>query len=607
MNKKPRILYVSHCEKACGVFQFGERIGQCLQKSSEFDFRLVNCNGEGDLKDVVKALSPDAVFYNYHPWTMPWVHVGLTESFGVPQVGTIHEVTQSVADRADNSLFHYHIAPDPTLALKNPIVFKTGRLVLPIRNTYPFPSRTTIGSFGFGTNGKGVEALVATVQNTFKEATIRLHIPYARYGDADGASARRIVERCKALVYKPGITLEFSHDFLDEAKLLDFLARNSLNAFLYDRCDDRGISSVIDYALAVQRPIAVRRTSMFRHIWDAVPSICVEEQSMEGIISQGAGPLERFAREWSESNLIWDYERIARKVLSIAAPTLTHPVTSRPTALRRIFGKVRRGLGRIKRRITRSPLVPAPSRVIANWIQRGVAPIDTWDWRRLETYQPVVLDDLQSSKFNRILDNSARLTYRHAISTLFRLLPDLMAKKIPEANVQQAFVFDTVVRLSEKLGPNPRILCVGSFEDTAAWGLKRIGFSIDEIDPVLNFDLDEFVQRPSTAKGSYDIVFSVSVLEHVQNDELFLQQIAGLLKPGGICVLTCDYKDGFVVGDHKPSVDCRLYTQKDFVERLLPKIADCELLDIPEWSCSEPDFHWEGCDYTFASFAFRKN
>ncbi len=81
-----------------------------------------------------------------------------------------------------------------------------------------------------------------------------------------------------------------------------------------------------------------------------------------------------------------------------------------------------------------------------------------------------------------------------------------MSKKIPEANVQQAFVFDTVYRFLKEYN-SPKILCVGSYEDTAAMSLKRMGYKIEDIDPVLNYYLQEYYSKPGVLKGSYDIIF----------------------------------------------------------------------------------------------------
>jgi SAM-dependent methyltransferase len=208
--------------------------------------------------------------------------------------------------------------------------------------------------------------------------------------------------------------------------------------------------------------------------------------------------------------------------------------------------------------------------------------------------------------FNRILDEAARRQYQPAIAKLFKLVPVMMARKIPEANIQQAFVLDTVQKFGSILA-SPNILCVGCYEDTAAESLEILGYRITGIDPALNFDLNIFCQKPGTKKNSFNIIFSTSVIEHVEGDELFIRQITDLLAPGGVAILTCDYNDQYKHGDSIPKEDFRLYTQKDLLERLLPNANDCSLVDTPQWDCPNPDFVYAGCRYTFATFVFRKN
>ena len=45
--------------------------------------------------------------------------------------------------------------------------------------------------------GKGFEKIITLVQNEFKEAKIKLNIPFARFGDNDGSQARKIAEQCR--------------------------------------------------------------------------------------------------------------------------------------------------------------------------------------------------------------------------------------------------------------------------------------------------------------------------------------------------------------------------------------------------------------------------
>lgn len=219
-------------------------------------------------------------------------------------------------------------------------------------------------------------------------------------------------------------------------------------------------------------------------------------------------------------------------------------------------------------------------------------------------YQPIRIP--VGISLNRILDNKARELYKPAIDRLMELVPEAMARKIPEANVQQAFVFDTVYRHLYRY-QEPKVLCVGSHEDTASMSLIKMGCKIEEIDSALNYSLQEYFALPTTIKNSYDIIFSTSVIEHVPDDESFVKCIAGLLAPGGVAVITCDYKEGWKPGEPKPGGNERFYTQRDLKDRLLPLMDNCILWGRPQWDCPNPDFTLGGeYQYTFATFVVMK-
>ncbi len=586
-----KVLFVNHKESQCGVYEFGRNIGHALEKSA-LGFIYQECSSAGELHQTVIRHAPDAIIYNYHPATIVWLTPSVTRKIKLPQIGIIHEVTQTVADRADNSLFNFHIAHDPTLLLKNPIVFKAGRPISTYENMYQIPSIPTIGSFGFGTPGKGFENIIKTVQKEFDEAIVRFNIPFATFGDHDGENAKRIAADCRKLIVKPKIDLQISHEYLEPDQLLDFLAQNSINVFLYEQQGiQRGISSAIDLALAAKRPIGISRNSMFRHILDAVPNICVPESELKTIINNGTAPLEKYYREWSEKTLCWDYQRIVDDVLSRA---------SIPKITTHLNEKILKAKQRIKRRLGIVQNEPH------SWISDST--IDKMKHVNVDSsnliYTPAVLPDDWS--LNNILDDKARKLFQITLSQMFAHLTELMQRKIPDANVQQAFVLDTVYKMVSNI-EDPKILCVGSFEDTASEFLKLLGYNIEEVDPVLNYDLKTFLTKPTTVKGSYDLVFSTSVIEHVEDDGEFLTHICEMLKPKGIAVLTCDYCDTYKPGDPKPEVDFRFYTQKDIKERLLTYAIDCSLVDEPQWDCPNPDFHYIGFDYTFGTIVLRKN
>lgn len=581
------VLFVSHSKKNCGVHEFGYNVADTIRQSKRYDFVYVECDSLEALHQAIDKYQPSAIIYNYYASTMPWlrskvVHTlyrPLNTDIRVPQLGIMHEMTQELADRATNLLFDYIIAPDPTLLLKNPIVFKTGRLIPSYINHFPLPDTPVIGSFGFATPNKGFEEIVRTVQKEFDQAVIRFNIPSADFGDSDGSKARALVEACRLLINKPEIRLEITHDFLSKPEILDFLAQNTINVFLYQDKYGRGLSSTVDYALAVNRPLAVSDSIMFRHLHGVDPSVVVGRSSLRQIMENGPALLDPLRKEWDGTHLVWEYERIADAVLA----------------------KEKEGR---KKRVSWLDL-PGQRKKTFSWLHNTKnATEDLLTVDRTQSYTPIEIPSGQP--LNRILDNAARALYKPAIDKLTELVPLTMAKKIPEANVQQAFVFDTVFRHLKDY-TNPRILCVGSYEDTAALSLKRLGIQMEEIDPVLNYYLQEYYTRPGTTHSSYDIIFSTSVIEHDPDDESFMRCINGLLAPGGLVVLTCDYKDQWKPGDPKPDVDARLYTQKDLRDRFLPIMAGCTLVDQPSWDCPAPDFvYLKKYKYTFASWVAKK-
>jgi hypothetical protein len=636
------ILIVSHQKALCGVYEFGRAVADALAASRRYDFVFAECGGPDDYHAAVATHDPAAIIYNFHVTTLPWLKRGVIARHAGPHVGLIHEVTQEVADQFDTQLFDFAIAPDPTLLLRNPKVFKTGRLIARYENNRPPPSVPRIGSFGFGTPGKGFEALVARVQDEFNEAIIALNIPFATFADADGTNARAIAERCRQTIRKPGIVLEIDHKYMSSLEVLDFLARSSLNAFFYEAQGGRGVSSAVDNALAVGRPIAVTKSSMFRHVHHVRPPVTVDDQRLTDILARGFAPVAGLSREWSAENLVWDYERIISAVLATRAGTKRGFVgkvagrlraTDAFQAVEEIGARVGRKLApsaravvetlessppgrRLRDAVQAHPRLKANLRSIRTRVARADAPATTGDWipttgddshlrisqrGQVERYLPVP----RVQGLNRILDQPAFAIYQPAVDYLFRHMPEVMARKIPQANIQQAFVLDTVMRLVAGI-ERPELLSVGSYEDTAALALMLSGRRVDEIDPVLNYDLSTYMTKPSCKRGSYHAVFATSVIEHVADDERFLREIEELLAPGGVGVITCDFNDSYKPGDPLPAEDRRFYTQRDLRERMLRVLSRCALVDEPHWDCQAPDFSYGGCQYTFASFVFRK-
>ena len=203
---------------------------------------------------------------------------------------------------------------------------------------------------------------------------------------------------------------------------------------------------------------------------------------------------------------------------------------------------------------------------------------------------------------NKILNDDQREYYRDSINELYSLCPDTIKRKIPNANAQQAFVLKTV----KDLYIDGEILSVGSFDDTASESLIKLGYDVKEIDPSINYDLHEYYQLNNMKK--FNIIISTSVIEHVKDDELFIDEICKLLNDGGYAILTCDYKNDYKQGDHKPSVDYRLYTKYDLLERLrnILLLNNCDIYG--DYNYDDIDnFQYEYCTYSFATYVIKKN
>jgi SAM-dependent methyltransferase len=585
------VLYVNHKEAHCGVFQYGARVYDAIKQSAVFNFVYAECTNRSELVNGVKLHRPVAIIYNYYPSTMPWLGAAIHDALPMPQLGTMHEVTQQRVDTADTVLFDFHIAPDPTLLITNPIVFKTGRLIPMCTTHLPQPRTTTIGSFGFGTNGKGFTRIIEQVQQEFETAVIRLNIPFAAFGDSDGSGARAYAEHCRKLVTQSGIDLRITYDFMEPDDLLGFLEGNTINAIFYEENAGRGIASAIDWALAVNRPIAITKSNMFRHVSNADPSICIEDSSLKEIIKRGMAPLMEYKKEWTAENLCWDYERIVSAALANFAPaSVVDNLTDRlKLPARKLIVRLRSRTGQS---INKDKLMLA-SVPKSSDRRRVVEVVDKSALLFVETV------------FNRILDDAAREQYQRVISLLFELCPDEMSRKIAEANIQQAFVFETVRHLSATM-ERPKILSVGCYEDTAFGGLRKMGFDVEGIDPLLNYDLSTFITKPGVGRRKYDLVFSTSVIEHVNDDERFVREMSELVKPGGFIILTCDYKQDYRRGDRVPAVDFRFYTRHDLERRLLANMPGCGLYGPANWDCPIPDFWFDNLNYTFATFVAQK-
>ena len=283
-----RVLYINHEFAQCGVFQAGDRLGNALQKhQSKHDFNYINVNSFEAYAQAFSNYKPDLVLANFFPPTMGWLTENAVAATPVPIISICHE-TYMLNDLLKK--FDYASVLNPFYPTKDKRVLLT-RNGLPEYVPTPTDSeKITIGSFGFSFPNKGWHRIMEQVNEEFDEAHIRFHMPQSTFGDSDGAHTQNRIKEAREFPFKPGITIEFSHDYKNEKDLIDWLSENTVNCFFYDEFGERGVSSTTDYALASRRPIAISNSSMFNNL--DVEGIRVPETTLRQIIKNGIRPLD---------------------------------------------------------------------------------------------------------------------------------------------------------------------------------------------------------------------------------------------------------------------------------------------------------------------------
>jgi hypothetical protein len=302
------ILCINHRDTQCGVHQFFKRLTAPLIASKKYNVYYIDPAEESEFHYWCEQLKPDIILYNFYTSaTMPWLTPEKIASWRTrfKQTCLFHEVP--IAHMGFDLVFHQD--PDDTMTpyykLARPIPIYTPDVYTTyISNPYP-----VIGSFGFGLGGKGFGRIAALASQQFEKAHLRFNIPYAHFGDIDGRGAHDWARHIIGCVTNENITVEISHDFMDEPQLLHWLAQNDMNAFLYDENYGRGISGTLDYALAVRRPIAITKSWQFKHIWNIDNSFLVENNTLDSILQRGVGHLEKFHTLWGDTPVRESFER----------------------------------------------------------------------------------------------------------------------------------------------------------------------------------------------------------------------------------------------------------------------------------------------------------
>ena len=196
---------------------------------------------------------------------------------------------------------------DPTRQVNNINEFNINRCLFDYKNTQlKDDSRVIISSFGFGFMDKGFQNVIKRANEEFSDCLIRLHIPDAGV-DRNNGLKNQTLRECYKMV-SPHNQLVITTNYMNNNQVLDWLSESTINCFFYDLKPSNGISSVIDYSLSVNVPLAITNCSMFRHI--NKDEILIEKNSLKSIIDRGCKPLLEFKEKWSNDNFYKNIDKI---------------------------------------------------------------------------------------------------------------------------------------------------------------------------------------------------------------------------------------------------------------------------------------------------------
>jgi hypothetical protein len=74
-----------------------------------------------------------------------------------------------------------------------------------------------------------------------------------------------------------------------------------MNIFLYDTMHGRGVSSTIDYALSVKKPLAISDSYMFRNIYS--DEICLYKKPIRECLMKSKPYISQFLEKYSNEKL----------------------------------------------------------------------------------------------------------------------------------------------------------------------------------------------------------------------------------------------------------------------------------------------------------------
>lgn len=315
------ILFLNHKIENCGVYQYGKRLIEILFKDNETNYIYKEIDSYNEYFNAVKETPAiKAIVYNYHASTMDWLNETNIQR-SVKNIGIPHECPEqeylfdiicNIDPNASESFNRFSL-PRPIYENVEEItkIATTNESNDKFINKYTDTNIPIFGSFGFGFDNKGFDKIIKIVNEQYDNAIVKFVIPVAHF-DPNPNRIHEMRNLCIKSNKKQGTILMITHNFFSTSDILKFLKSNTMNIFLYDKMDGRGISSTIDYAISVKKPLGISDSYMFRNIYS--DDICLYKKNINYCIHNSSNYLEKFLEEYSNVNIINKFFKIFQSI-----------------------------------------------------------------------------------------------------------------------------------------------------------------------------------------------------------------------------------------------------------------------------------------------------
>lgn len=308
------ILFLNHKIIKCGVYQYGLRLSEIIKKSKNMNFIYKEVDSFDEYISILTSLpNINCVFYNFHSATMSWLNCNNIQKT-VKNVGMMHESNFHGFDLYMDIGNMNNYIPRPIFENTDELLMNHKPSTSIMKQFIECTEKNTpiIGSFGFGFYNKGFDKIVKMVNEQYDNAIIKIIMSPAHYDPDHALHFENIKNVCLSLNVKQNIKLMISRDFVETSDLLLFLKSNDINVFLHDKLDNRGLSSVIDYAISVKKPIGISDSYMFRHIYS--DEICLYKNTIQNCMDNSQNHCEKMYDQNSNEKLINKMEEIAHQM-----------------------------------------------------------------------------------------------------------------------------------------------------------------------------------------------------------------------------------------------------------------------------------------------------